>query len=450
MYSTSAILSVANTTEFNFRHWLDSGVIGDAALSEAANNSSMFESAVYWGAGSESRVVLAPEPISKMQIKLAEVLLATRILCIVPSGRGLQVSNRAILDTRLGQRLHQLLKGQSTTALAWGPTAGFVNFLDQLRTTVESRLTSEYAAVGSDRLADHLNNKIEQKPTLIQSLGDRGHLNLPQYVAVRDCGSVELISKYAELFPDGAIVKSAVGWGGRASFRIKSTGARTTRAASLASLSRHFAVQRAFFEFGCVVERQLVGRVVREFCVDVYIDASGNVFAWPSRTLVVGRHSIGMVVGREAVNAEIASKLRGRAYRIADRLQQLGYRGWFDIDFLQVGRKIFVLEINARRTGGTALIEIAQHSLGASWAKECAVQSRDRLSVHSRIRTQELVEYIFDLSRKFRSDGVLVFPLHLRSLSCEDPADRHFGYVALSHTKRVCIKVDQLIRNFVS
>lgn len=146
----SNILSVANTTEFNFRHWLRSGSISDRNLLKSANNSSTFESAIYWGAGSKYRVVVAPEQISEIQIKLAEALLGTKVFCIVPCGAGLVVSNRAALDGAMCDRLRQLLTGDATTALAWGPTTWFVKFVHQLHVKLGLRVTSEYARLRPD------------------------------------------------------------------------------------------------------------------------------------------------------------------------------------------------------------------------------------------------------------------------------------------------------------
>jgi hypothetical protein len=450
VWPNDSVVSVANTTEFNFRYWLGSGSIENQALSESANSSFTFESAIYWGAGRKSKFVISPEQINERQIKLAEELLGIHTVCIVPAGGGLLVSARARIDKSLYRTLARPLGDNPGGILAWGPTSWFAALVERLRREMGTEVTSEYSPTHADKLADHLNNKIEQKPMLVRTLGEHCPLKIPEYVIVHDSSSVELIDRYVRVFNRKAVVKSPCGWGGRASLRLNYQSAKAHDKLNRGTLAKHFATHSAFYRSGVVIEEMVTGRAKRELCVDGYIDEKGNVSLWPSHTLVSQRQAIGMVVGRHVLDDKLAMAMRGCGARVAGMLVRLGYRGWFDVDFLQAERKLYVLEINARRTGGTALIEIGKHAFGGSWMNDCVVQSIDRMSVNTRIRTRQIVDYFFDLSWKYRENGVKVLPLHLRGLDQANVYGRHFGYVVCADNKTVCSRIHQAISDFVT
>lgn len=71
-----------------------------------------------------------------------------------------------------------------------------------------------------------------------------------------------------------------------------------------------------------------------------------------------------------------------------DALQELGYRGIFDID-LVVDKKhnVFAVEANLRRTGGTHIFEIAKYLFGKNFEQKTVVASRDNLPVGNKIKT---------------------------------------------------------------
>jgi phosphoribosylglycinamide formyltransferase 2 len=66
---------------------------------------------------------------------------------------------------------------------------------------------------------------------------------------------------------------------------------------------------------------------------------------------------------------------------LARRLQDMGYVGLFDLDTVvnDEGR-VYLLEINPRRTGGTHVHEFAAHVFGDDYLDKVALLSNDTLS----------------------------------------------------------------------
>lgn len=61
-------------------------------------------------------------------------------------------------------------------------------------------------------------------------------------------------------------------------------------------------------------------------------------------------------------------------------MADLGYRGWFDVDFvLDQDRRVYITEINARRASPCHVFEIGERLLGRDWSRKCGLYANDHL-----------------------------------------------------------------------
>ena len=72
------------------------------------------------------------------------------------------------------------------------------------------------------------------------------------------------------------------------------------------------------------------------------------------------------------------------ALRFRDDLQRLGYAGHFDLDAI-VGNdgRLYLVEINSRRTGGTYVHEFLTTKYGKGYHTSVAVLSQNKISTRS-------------------------------------------------------------------
>ncbi len=105
----------------------------------------------------------------------------------------------------------------------------------------------------------------------------------------------------------------------------------------------------------------------------------------------------GVLVSRELLDSPWYAPLAESGMIIARRLQQMGYVGQFDLDTVvnDEGR-IYLLEINPRRTGGTHVHEFADFVFGEDYLKTVALLSNDTLSSGSVTDFDELLSVIGD------------------------------------------------------
>jgi hypothetical protein len=89
----------------------------------------------------------------------------------------------------------------------------------------------------------------------------------------------------------------------------------------------------------------------------------------------------GTVYGKGALLSADKFKERMEAFvqRTAASLAELGYSGWFDVDFLVSDNEIYVTEANVRHTGGTVPICIADHLFGPAWEDQRTIVTLDGL-----------------------------------------------------------------------
>lgn len=91
-------------------------------------------------------------------------------------------------------------------------------------------------------------------------------------------------------------------------------------------------------------------------------------------------HFSGVLLSREMVDASWLPGFEKDGLSIAANLQEMGYVGHFDLDaVVDDEEKLYVLELNARRTGGTHVHEFASFTFGENYLDQVTLQSRDTM-----------------------------------------------------------------------
>lgn len=87
--------------------------------------------------------------------------------------------------------------------------------------------------------------------------------------------------------------------------------------------------------------------------------------------------------------------LRDNGLLIANRLQEMGYVGHFDLDcIIDDDGQLFLLEINSRRTGGTHVHDLARHIGGPDYIEKLSLLSFEAMSSGTIATADELLEVV--------------------------------------------------------
>lgn len=76
----------------------------------------------------------------------------------------------------------------------------------------------------------------------------------------------------------------------------------------------------------------------------------------------------GIAMGQGVLDNDLNHRLEEISMRIGKKYREIGYRGYFDIDFaVSQDNTVFALETNTRRTGGTHVYDFAKRVFNDSW-----------------------------------------------------------------------------------
>lgn len=147
--------------------------------------------------------------------------------------------------------------------------------------------------------------------------------------------------------------------------------------------------------------------------VEVYVSPAGRVeITYCCVQLFDGIGAFdGVLIDQNLLPAALSSELGTATAFVGARLAELGYVGYFDVDFV-VDRSFtpFMVEANCRRTGGTHAHDLAQHLFGPGYQQQTAVLSRNavRLTRGTR-RVNEMLHATADTLLEWpdRKEGVV-------------------------------------------
>lgn len=140
---------------------------------------------------------------------------------------------------------------------------------------------------------------------------------------------------------------------------------------------------------------------------------------------------IGITIGRNLMNKSVKSKILKISYQIGKKFWKLGYRGFFDIDFI-ISRNgtPFPIETNMRRTGGTHVYDVAKTLFGKKWERECYCISNNQFYYGGKVLCSsdildKLDKVLYPIGSK--KEGVIVILVNEYK-----PA---FGFIVISDNK---------------
>lgn len=147
----------------------------------------------------------------------------------------------------------------------------------------------------------------------------------------------------------------------------------------------------------------------------------------------------GVLICPEFVNSSWYNALADSGLNIARHLQSLGYVGHFDLDcVVDDDGHIYLLEINARRTGGTHVHELAKQIFGNNYIDRICLLSNDSAN-SGKIDT---------VDRLFEALDPLLFPVgnHLAGVfvTITSMIRKHkFGYIMVGRTTQELITLEE-------
>lgn len=153
----------------------------------------------------------------------------------------------------------------------------------------------------------------------------------------------------------------------------------------------------------------------------------------------------GVLLDPEFISEFWYERLKAAGLQIARKLQNFGYVGHFDLDAIVDDRDtLFLLEVNARRTGGTHIHELARHLFGDNYDRafisNTAYPCNNQISEFS-----SLTKYIGDLLYPMcnADEGIII-------THTSDLHEHRFGYIAIALTRERVLELQRSLAECVA
>lgn len=158
----------------------------------------------------------------------------------------------------------------------------------------------------------------------------------------------------------------------------------------------------------------------------------------------------GIQVDKSLYEASWYPVLEASGLTLASRLQKMGYVGHFDMDcIVRDDGHLFLLEINARRTGGTHVHDFAKHYYGADYVEKASFLSYEAMDSGTITDPDELIsvlrDFLFPIDGNDRHGLIITITnaLHRRRFGCIAVAQTagqalDLQQKALEHIRKYC------------
>lgn len=143
----------------------------------------------------------------------------------------------------------------------------------------------------------------------------------------------------------------------------------------------------------------------------------------------------GSTIGHGLFTEEQYAYIRAVNKAVGQEHAKLGYRGWFDTDFiLAKDGNFYLTETNVRRTGTTYMVDLARHLFGDNWESQMAMIANDKyirphlMGVSHKELKEKLADILYPVSGEKRG---IVLVQSMRSMLGRGK----FGYAAIGRTQ---------------
>jgi len=407
--------------------------------------------ALFWARG-EALVIVSEEIHPRLLEDVRRFFGTKAIDTVRPEGDAASLSDRVGGDRAVSEQVRRWLRTvDRPDLLAWGLTPPLAAFLRaRAQEGVEVR-TPGIPAIDALWVVQSLDSKPGFRLLAEELSRTHTEIHVPEGFILPDL-DVALSAAEDHFLRAGqsVVIKAARGTGGYSTMIA-------TPFEQPAALRRIRALARFdnFWRVGSVVVERFVagpdGATPTAYTVDASVGADGSVLVECLGRMLIkaGKRYDGAVIGKGAVEPELATQLRQVTDVFGRALAERGFTGLFDVDFVvDAEGRAWVCEMNVRRASPSHLVAIAHQAFGLSWATDGAVFGRDYLYLRGSLQlTYDDLRRIADDFRHQSPNTVdLLITQASRSLKRRSP---YFGYALLGADSWICAEEAARFEKFV-
>lgn len=337
----------------------------------------------------DNKIVLTPRVLDPEFVgDISRLFGFKNIRFIVPQESGRGLSEDVIQDTeRFQEVVDEIERGLSPQIIPWGHTSQFQNLLNSLSESGVSFRTPETPRPEGLWIPDYLDTKVGSRKFLLEVKQKHPELDI-QVPEGFICENLEEAIQKIDHFTaqgKGVVFKANLGGSG--------IGVHIFREEELTDPEKRKQIEaklrgnQLFQKDRVVVEERIVADFNRhgvDPSVDSMVREDGSVELQAVDAMVIHHDGqdvgfYGCIGGKGLFTEEQGKQLRDFTLAVGKELSNLGYRGWYDTDYILTPEgNFYTAEVNLRRTSMAYVVDIAKVLFGDEWESKIAFRTNDK------------------------------------------------------------------------
>jgi len=370
---------IANIAEFN-RRTMVKGFSQNEFIPWDEAGVTLTDISLFW-CGDDKVVVLPGPPDESFVSDVTKSLGYKNVKVVWPKIMSYSICDDIINDKELFETLVQIIRNSDMPRIvSWGATTQFYSLLNELTLAGVHFVVPEIPESSNYWTALYFESKSGFREFATR---EAPILNIPEGFV---CGNKDVALDAIAYFSKkgrGFVLKANYGTGG---FSTMCYPANLTDR-GFEQLRKEVAHRMAFDHFWdnppVIIEEHIPGTenllpisLTIDFCINQ--DGLLNKVGCGKMLMRRGWLYAGIHCGKGVLDNDTENKMTRAGFYIGEQMAKMGYRGWFDVDFVQRwDGEIFLTEINARRASPVHIFDIALQIHGEHWEREWSLYAND-------------------------------------------------------------------------
>lgn len=343
----------------------------------------------------DNKIVITPFAIEKALITQAQKIGFKNIENWYPSKTCIQLSMTILQDRTLLRKLKSTIEENPGVILSpYSYTEDFANLSSLLRREGLRFSIDQEPNKGCEWLVTYLGSKVGFRVEIqkLQATGEA--IPIPEYFIATDKAEIVRATMWFYERNKSCVIKAFSGEGGWGVLMVHKKDYSSSL--NLSNMLESRLSTDSIWNYSPYVIEEFIASTPNgqnSPSLEIFIDENETKITYVCNQIVdsSGRF-LGILMGKDCLESNLQSRLCEIGQVIGNKYSNLGYRGFFDIDFIvSEGGTPYPIETNVRRTGGTHVFDLSKYIFGKDWFKKTVVLSSDSFMYTGTILSAEAI-----------------------------------------------------------
>lgn len=398
----------------------------------------------------DNKIVITPFAISPLLFEHnIKALGFKNCLNLFPKDVNINLSNAIIKDKSLMKKLMSVIEDNPGIRISpYAVTQSFIDLAECFKMENLDFIVEERPYKNSDWTVQFLDSKIGSRVE-IDKIKDK-NINTPKSVICRSKKEAVDVAEWFYKNNNSFVVKANFGEGGWGTLIIKKDDRKSWDEVST-KIKGEFTNDSIWDDGLIIVEEYITAeRGISSGCPssELFLSEKGPRITYLCDQVVTeAGNFLGVALGKDALDEKVKDKINKASILVGKRFWELGYRGFFDIDFVlsKEDGTPYIIETNMRRTGGTHIFDVARLIFGDKWEEKTFILSQDSFSYGEKLLSEKVI------LEKMKN---ILFPINNEKrgliISIVNKWKPAFGFIIVEESSDKALKIYSEMKNLLN